>query len=228
MKRILHVLIIFLILLIAAMLLVQHSGREINARQVVAPVASLSLMLFWLTRDGKFTEMLRNALIWLSIFLAFVVVYSYKTELGFVGDRVLATLNPGRSYSNEYGEQVFYINDNGHFEIECSINDVKILTLLDTGASSLAISVEDAKRLGIDVSQLQFKDELHTANGVTLGAPVTIPKLVMGNIFIENVSAMVTNSGLNQPLLGMSVLSKLKKFQIEGNRLIMVGRSRGI
>ncbi len=68
-------------------------------------------------------------------------------------------------------EIVIPAGPNGHFLIAAEIEDVEILFLVDTGASQVILTVEDAERLGHSVDSLEFSDRFQTANGTILRLP---------------------------------------------------------
>jgi aspartyl protease family protein len=81
---------------------------------------------------------------------------------------------------------------------------------------------EDAKRIGLDVEKLDYSVPVSTANGRTMSAAATIDALTIGNITQRRVRALVGRPGaLQENLLGMSFLSQLKGYAVEGNRLVL-------
>jgi aspartyl protease family protein len=92
--------------------------------------------------------------------------------------------------------------------------------MADTGASVVALSVEDAESAGIDVDQLDFTIRMSTANGTALAARVRLDEVRVGQIVRQDVTAIVSR-GLSQSLLGMNFFSSLSKFQIENDELLL-------
>ncbi len=96
--------------------------------------------------------------------------------------------------------------------------------LVDTGASLVALSHEDAALLGIRVSQKDFTRRSSTANGVVETAPVRIKEIRIGDIVMRDVDAAVLPPrALNTSLLGMSFLKRLDGFEISKGRLLLRG-----
>jgi aspartyl protease family protein len=110
----------------------------------------------------------------------------------------------------------------GHFSTEADINGRPIAVMIDTGATMVALSYEDAERAGIYLNDSDFTRAVSTANGVARVAPVTLSRVTIGDITVRNVPAAVAEPGrLKTSLLGMSFLSKLSRFDMRSGRLVM-------
>lgn len=111
---------------------------------------------------------------------------------------------------------------NGHFNTEAEINGRDIAVMVDTGATIVALSYEDAERAGIYLSQSDFTRAVSTANGVARIAPVTLDRVTIGDITVRNVPAAVAEPGrLTTSLLGMSFLSRLSRFDMRAGVLVL-------
>ena len=110
---------------------------------------------------------------------------------------------------------------NGHFMLAATANGTQVDFLVDTGASSIILNLEDAERLGINVHVLDFSATIRTANGEIRGAPVVLRELRVGQFRTEQVPALVISAPLDISLLGMSFLSRFKSFEMQGDRLIL-------
>jgi aspartyl protease family protein len=112
--------------------------------------------------------------------------------------------------------------DNGHFFADADINGRSVSVMVDTGASIVALTYEDAQTAGLSVRDSDFTQQANTANGIAKMAPVTIDRLSIGGVEVRNVRAAVMESGkLNQTLLGMSFIKKLSRFDMQSGRLII-------
>jgi aspartyl protease family protein len=111
---------------------------------------------------------------------------------------------------------------NGHFNAEADINGRPVDVMIDTGATMVALSYEDAERAGIYLSDGDFTRAVSTANGVARVAPVTLARVSIGDITVRNVPAAVAERGrLKTSLLGMSFLSRLSRFDMRSGRLTL-------
>ncbi|PDT13693.1 TIGR02281 family clan AA aspartic protease [Rhizobium sp. J15] len=189
------------------------------------PIALMLSAGIWASRRSV-GETMRQLMIWLVIILALATVYLYRQEALGVGNRLLAGLVPGRAVvvtTSEGGQEVILHKLlNGHFEADVSVNGQTIEMLVDTGASMVALSHEDAQRIGIDLSRLTYSMTVMTANGRSRAAPITLDQVAVGPIVRNNVAASVAEDGrLDQSLLGMSFLETLGSLQMQTDELRM-------
>lgn len=110
----------------------------------------------------------------------------------------------------------------GHYETDLEINGRRIGAMIDTGATLVALSHEDARRAGITPASSDYTHRVRTANGIAKVAPVTLSRVRVGDILIRNVAGLVSEPGaMEGTLLGMSFLSRLSRFEIRDGRLIL-------
>jgi aspartyl protease family protein len=94
--------------------------------------------------------------------------------------------------------------------------------MIDTGATMVVLSYEDAERAGLLLTDKDFTRSVSTANGVARVAPVTLDRVSIGNITVRDVPAAVAESGrLRTSLLGMTFLSRLSRFDMRSGRLVL-------
>jgi aspartyl protease family protein len=111
---------------------------------------------------------------------------------------------------------------NGHFVTDARINGRGITVLVDTGASAVALSYEDAETVGLSPRSLKYAVPVSTANGTIEAARVKLHEVDVGGVRVRDVEGLVLPKGaLNGTLLGMSYLSKLRSFAVEDGRLIL-------
>ncbi len=113
---------------------------------------------------------------------------------------------------------------NGHFIVETAVDGRRLTMIVDTGASIVALSHEDALAAGIRPLPSDFKGRISTANGDMAVARVRIREIRVGDIYARDVEAVVVPQGrLRTSLLGMSFLRQLRGFDIASNRLTLRG-----
>jgi aspartyl protease family protein len=169
-------------------------------------------------------QTLQQFMVWVVIVLALVTGYLYRDELRPVADRVLAGLMPGRpviaTAVDGGSEVIVHKGLSGHFQIETTVDKTFIDMMVDTGASSVVLTYDDAKRVGLPVDTLSFTMLVATANGEAHAAPVRLDSISVGPITRTNVPAIVTEPGkLDKSLLGMSFLSTLSSMQMQPDEL---------
>ncbi|MCY4302793.1 MAG: TIGR02281 family clan AA aspartic protease [Aestuariivita sp.] len=109
----------------------------------------------------------------------------------------------------------------GHYYITVQINEEPVNFLIDTGATNIVLSREDASRVGISVDRLVFRDWALTANGQVKLAPVQLDRVALGPIEYTDVSASVSEGPLFQSLLGMDYLQLWERIEITQDQLIL-------
>ncbi|HEY3815078.1 MAG TPA: TIGR02281 family clan AA aspartic protease [Caulobacteraceae bacterium] len=109
----------------------------------------------------------------------------------------------------------------GHFWAEAEVNGHSVRFLVDTGATDVALTGDDARRLGIDLSTLTFDRSVSTAAGMSKAAKVDLDYVSVAGARVDHVSALVLTNGLQTSLLGMTYLGRLSKFEASQNALIL-------
>ena len=153
-------------------------------------------------------EILKTSLTWLAIFLALTVFYQYRDGFRQLGQQMVLAVDPAVPQSVG-GEVRIRASDGGHFLANAEVEGKRVRFLVDTGASSVVLTSDDAKRLGIRVDNLVYSVEVATANGRSFVAPIRIKSISLGTIHVEDVPAAVARDGLDTSLLGMSFLRRL-------------------
>ncbi len=113
---------------------------------------------------------------------------------------------------------VYAANERGHVILEAAVNGAPIRLLVDTGASLVALTPEDARAAGIAPGALVFNAFVNTANGEARMAPVTLREVRIGQLSIYDVPAAVLKN-LKFSLLGMSFLSRLQSYEMRDGKL---------
>ena len=110
----------------------------------------------------------------------------------------------------------------GHFETTAYINGRPVEVLVDTGATLVALTYEDAERLGIFLGPGDFTHRVNTANGSARVAPVNIGQIEIDDITVRDIKGIVSERGrLNQTLLGMAFLNRLSRAEMRKGLLIL-------
>ena len=99
------------------------------------------------------------------------------------------------------------------------INGEDVDFIVDTGATSIVLTKEDALRVGVDPASLNFFGRAETANGVVRTAAVRLEHVAFAGQIDRNLRASVNGGNLQSSLLGMTYLSRFSKLEIEGSEL---------
>jgi aspartyl protease family protein len=109
----------------------------------------------------------------------------------------------------------------GHYWAEAQVDGRWVHFLVDTGASTVALTRQDAQRLGFELDQLVYDRPVATANGKTLAAQVRLDRVSVAGARVDGVEALVVKDGLSASLLGMSYLGRLSRFEATPTALIL-------
>ena len=109
----------------------------------------------------------------------------------------------------------------GQYWTEATVNGGFVKFLVDTGASSVALTPEDARKAGIRLDRLEYNIPISTAGGDNVAARVILDRVAIGAVSVRNVDALVVPEGLSTSLLGMTYLGQLQKVEVTPNALLL-------
>jgi aspartyl protease family protein len=110
----------------------------------------------------------------------------------------------------------------GHFETEGRIDGQRIGFMVDTGASMIALNETSAARFGLRPSRNDYNATVTTANGTIKAARTRLAMVDVGGLVVRDVDAMVLpDAALSENLLGLSFLSKLKRFEYANGQMVL-------
>ncbi|MBT5433585.1 MAG: TIGR02281 family clan AA aspartic protease [Alphaproteobacteria bacterium] len=175
----------------------------------------------WALARAPLSRTLRHAGIWLVIGAVVFVGYSFRDEARYVLDRVQGDLVPEQGYGETDGEISFRAGPNGHFTVEIWIDGTPLTMIVDTGASDVVLTREDARLLGLDPDGLNYSLAYNTANGVVMGALVALQNVRLGPIVFADLSASVNEAPMQRSLLGMTFLSRTGGYRVSGDTLTL-------
>ena len=170
---------------------------------------------------GAWVRRLRHAAVWLALAAVLAIGYSYRFELTDVVDRLRGEIVPYAAVTTEDGAVRVRAHRDGHFYVDSRVGDETVRFLVDTGATSVALSPADARRIGFDPAELNFSRRLQTAGGTVRGAPVVIRSLDIGGIRLRNVRAVVNEQAMRHSLLGISALDRLGGYEVRDGTLTL-------
>jgi aspartyl protease family protein len=110
----------------------------------------------------------------------------------------------------------------GHFQTEGRIDGQRIGFMVDTGASVIALNETSAARFGLRPSRGDYNATVTTANGTIKAARTRLAMVELGGLVVRDVDAMVLpDEALSENLLGLSFLSKLKRFEYANGQMVL-------
>lgn len=118
-------------------------------------------------------------------------------------------------------ESIYRRAGDGHFYVDADVNGARIRFLVDTGATFVALSPDDARSAGLRVFESDYTARTTTANGVTRVAPVTLRQIELDQMQLFDVRAVVLEKPMPVSLLGMSFLSRLQSYETRSDELVL-------
>jgi aspartyl protease family protein len=110
----------------------------------------------------------------------------------------------------------------GHFQVEARVDGRFVDFVVDTGASLVVLRESTAALVGIRPQPRDYTAAAVTANGRIRAARATIERIEVGGITVYDVPAMVLpDEALTKNLLGVSFLSRLKRYEYANGRMVL-------
>ena len=197
-------------------------------REAFAAAAMLvALLLFMLSRTWRAdaARVVAAAVVWAALLIGLTGAYAYRFQVSDLAGRIASELFPAEPQVGAGGEVIVNRSLNGEFAIAAKVNGARVTFLFDTGASVVVLTAADARRAGVKVGGLDYDVPVSTANGSALAADVRLASVAVGPIVMRDVSALVARPGaLDESLLGMSFLERLRAYTVERGRLILTAK----
>lgn len=169
---------------------------------------------FFAQGRGSWNKTLQQAAVWIFIFLGAIAAY------GLWGD-IAQTVRPQQAVFADQGRIEVPRSPDGHYHIQAVVNGTPMRFVLDTGATSLVLTQEDAQRAGLDLDNLAYTNRALTANGEVRTAPVELDSLALGPVTDQRVPAVVNQGDMSSSLMGMEYLQRWGRLEIENNTLTL-------
>jgi aspartyl protease family protein len=158
-------------------------------------------------------RMLQQAGIWVLIFMGAIAVIGIWPE-------IQRTITPRQAVMEDMTIVLPRARD-GHYYMTLDINGVDVEFVVDTGASQVVLTQQDAVRIGLDPISLSYLGTANTANGTVRTAAVRLNTVSVGGITDEGVRAVVNGGDMNGSLLGMTYLNYFDSITIKDGELIL-------
>lgn len=147
---------------------------------------------------------LKMAAAWIGIFIVGLVLVGQRDRLsGLLG---------GQQASG--GTIRIAQASDGHFYATVNLDGVERRMLVDSGATTTALSTATAQAIGLDLDESAFPAIVSTANGRVQARTATVKRVAIGSIALENVGVVVSPAFGTDDVLGMNILSRLASWRV--------------
>ncbi len=173
-------------------------------------------VLFWFLTHNRESlgKTVQQAAAWVFIFIGVIAVVGLWED-------IRGTVTPGTSMVvTEESIRVPRAGD-GHYYLRMLVNGTPVEFLVDTGASQVVLSNDDARRVGVDPAGLNFFGRAMTANGEVRIAPVELDSISLGGFEDRDVTAWVNEGEMDRSLLGMTYLNRWRSVSITDGALVL-------
>lgn len=160
---------------------------------------------------------LQHAAVWGLIFVGAVAAVG-------LWDDIRDDVMPRQAAFEDQGRVEVPRRFDGHYYLTLDVNGQPVEFVVDTGATQIVLTQEDATRIGLDPASLQYFGRANTANGEVRTAPVRLDEISIGSVRDTNVPAYVNDSEMFQSLLGMSYLQRWDRIEIADGKLVLERR----
>ncbi len=184
------------------------TARVIYLGILIAAVGSYLMVEF----RGRMGQMMRGLVSWGLIIVGLMAGYGLWNDMS-------VKIMPQQSVADG-GEIVLPRAPDGHYYVTLQIDGQPIDFMVDTGASGVVLSGEDAERLGIDPAGLAYLGQAQTANGTVRTSRITLKNVELGAFREAKLRAFVTEGEMGGSLLGMEYLGRFK-IEIAGDQMIL-------
>ncbi|MDX5383534.1 MAG: TIGR02281 family clan AA aspartic protease [Rhodobacterales bacterium] len=175
-----------------------------------------AVIVFWFVAQNRQSlgKTMQQALVWGLLFLGVIAAFGLWSD-------IRQTVRPAQSVMTAEGRIELPRAPDGHYYMTVQVNGADIRFLVDTGASDIYLSRQDAERAGLDPANLAFIGSAMTANGPVRTAPVRLDSIRLGGIEDRGLRAFVNEGEMRESLLGMTYLQRFSSVEIRQGALIL-------
>lgn len=184
--------------------------------RLVYLVILLTAVVGWLIAENRQSlgKTARTLVVWGLIFIGLMAGY------GLWGD-IRSDISPRQTVLEDGAGIAVPRSEDGHFHLVLQVNGIPVEFLVDTGASDIVLTLEDAERVGLNPDNLAFLGRARTANGVVETAYATVDSVSLGPVRFDRVGVAVNGGEMDGSLLGMAFLNRFERLEISDNRLVL-------
>jgi aspartyl protease family protein len=183
-------------------------GRVLYLGLIIVAVGSYLLVEF----RGRMGQMMRGLMSWGLIIVGLMAGYGLWQDMG-------GSFTPRQTIAAQ-GEITLPRARDGHYYLTLEIAGQSVEFMVDTGASSVVLTREDAQKLGIDPDTLVYLGTAQTANGIVRTARVTLDDVRLGDFTDPTLTAYVNDGDMGGSLLGMDYLGQFH-IEIAADRMVL-------
>ncbi len=175
---------------------------------LILPLAAL------IARRPPLEQTLKMALAWAGIFAVGLLIASQWHRL----DGITSMLNDQQVSGTETRIRMA---EDGHFWADVEIDGISRRMLIDSGATTTALSSATAAAAGLDLDESPFATVIETANGAVTARTATAHRVTIGTVTATDLGVVSSPAFGDTNVIGMNFLSRLASWRVEGGTLIL-------
>ncbi len=193
--------------------------QNINLVFAIGALVLVASALF--SRRIGLGEIVRSVLGWVAIFAIFIVGFSYQKEIIGVWHKVTGEITGANEQQVVGGTLKIRQSPDGHYWADAEVNGMPVRFLIDSGATTTAMTLKTARAANVDINDGGFPTYLNTANGTVEAQRGTIQALRVGPMMALELPVVVAEAFGDSNVLGMNFLSEMKSWRVEGGEMIL-------
>ena len=163
----------------------------------------------------RFAGVMAGATVFLALVIGALMPRPIEQRASLAPPSRLNLATPARSTPKSAHNTLTYrAGSDGHFYVDAFVNGAPVRFMVDTGATVVALSPDDARAVGLADGDLRFSETMSTANGQAHAARATLRSVRLDQLEIADVPAVVMEQSMPVSLLGLSFLGRLDGYSI--------------
>jgi len=194
------------------------TGDDIAQMVYLGILATVLTSYLLVSMRGRLNQFLRYSILWALLITGVAAAYGLWDNARYSMAAVQSAEGEGIVLRQEVDGQY-------HLVLELTGPNGRphpVRFILDTGATDMVLTQDDALKLGYGPDQLRFTGTARTANGVTRTAMIWLDDVTLSGHHAQNVRALVNQGDLHASLLGMRYLERFSRIEIMQDRLRIV------
>lgn len=178
------------------------------AIMLILPLAAL------IARRPPMGPLLKMGIAWIGIFAVGLALASQR-------DRLSGLFDVFSDQQVSGAETRIRMAEDGHFWADVDIDGMRRRMLIDSGATTTALSSATANAIGLDLDESPFPVVISTANGQVTAMTGTVKRIAVGGVTMGDLGVVTSPSFDEMDVLGMNFLSRLATWRVEGKTLVL-------
>jgi len=161
-------------------------------------------------------QTVKMALAWVAIFLVAALIVGQRDQFARIWNDAF-----GGSQQVQGSAMRIQMAEDGHFWADAQVNGRAVRFMIDSGATTTAMSRSAATAAGVAIDESGFPVSIETANGTVEARRARIERMTLGSIRADDLAVVVAEEFGDTNVLGMNFLSQLESWRVEGRFLVL-------